>query len=360
MMQDEFQIDGVNVGGKAPVYFIADIAANHDGSLERAKELIWLAKEAGADAAKFQHFQASKIVSDIGFKNLKDSESHQAKWKKSVTRVYEEASVPPEWTSELKRECDAAQISFLSTPYDFESVDLIDPFVTAFKIGSGDIDWLELIEYVATKRKPVILATGASTEEDVVRAVELLQFKNVATAILQCNTNYTASLDNFRHLNLHVLETFKKRWPAFVVGLSDHTRGVASVLASVTLGAKIIERHFTDDINREGPDHKFATDPAEWAVMVEETRRVELALGSYRKSIAENERMSSVVQRRCLRAGRDMARGTVLTRKDIDVLRPATNGAIKPSDLSKVIGATLTEDISCGEELRWSVINAES
>jgi N-acetylneuraminate synthase len=206
----------------------------------------------------------------------------------------------------------------------------------------------------------VILATGASTEEDVVRAVELLQFKNVATAILQCNTNYTASLDNFRHLNLHVLETFKKRWPAFVVGLSDHTRGVASVLASVTLGAKIIERHFTDDINREGPDHKFATNPVEWAVMVEETRRVELALGSYRKSIAENESMSSVVQRRCLRASRDMARGTVLVRSDIDVLRPATNGAIKPSDLSKVIGATLTEDISCGEELRWSVIKAQS
>ena len=360
MIKDVFQIDGVNVGGEAPVYFIADIAANHDGSLERAKELIWLAKESGADAAKFQHFQASKIVSDVGFKSLKDSESHQANWKKSVTKVYEEASVPSDWTLELKRECDNAKISFLSTPYDFESVDLIDPFVSAFKIGSGDIDWLELIEYVAAKRKPVIIATGASTDDDVIRAVELLQIKNVTTAILQCNTNYTANLDNFRHLNLRVLETFKKRWPALVVGLSDHTRGVASVLASVTLGAKIIERHFTDDITREGPDHKFATSPSEWAVMVEETRRVELALGSYQKFIADNEGMSSVVQRRCLRARRDMTRGTVLMRKDIDVLRPATNGAIKPSDLSKVIGATLTEDISCGEELRWSVIKTES
>ena len=360
MIKNEFQIDGVTVGGEAPAYFIADIAANHDGSLERAKDLIWLAKEAGADAAKFQHFQASKIVSDFGFKNLKDSESHQARWKKSVTEVYEEASVPPDWTPELKRECDDAKISFLSTPYDFESVDLIDPFVSAFKIGSGDIDWLELIEYVAARKKPVIIATGASTDDDVIRAVEILRNQKVNIAVLQCNTNYTASLNNFRHLNLHVLETFKKRWPDLVVGLSDHTRGTASVLASVTLGAKIIERHFTDDSSREGPDHKFATNPAEWALMVEETRRVELALGSYQKFIAENESMSSVVQRRCLRASRDMTRGTVLMRKDINVLRPATNGAIKPSDLNLVIGATLTEDIRCGEELRWSVLKTDS
>ena len=360
MIQCEFEIDGVKIGGSASAYFIADIAANHDGSLDRAKELIWLAKESGANAAKFQHFQASKIVSDYGFKNLKDSESHQATWKKTVTDIYKDASVPPEWTSELKHECDRAKITFLSTPYDFESVDLIDPFVSAFKIGSGDIDWLELIEYIARKKKPVIIATGASTDHDVIRAVDLLRRYKVNVAVLQCNTNYTASLDNFTYLNLRVIETFKNRWPELVVGLSDHTRGLAAVLASVALGSKVIERHFTDDINREGPDHKFSTNPAEWAVMVAETRRVELALGAREKIITENEQMSVVVQRRCLRASRTLKRGTVLQREDISILRPATGGAVKPDEINLVIGATLTKDVNYGEELRWSVLISQS
>lgn len=358
MIHDEFQIDGVTVGGSAPAYFIADIAANHDGSLARAKELIWLAKQSGANAAKFQHFQASKIVSDYGFKNLMDSESHQVSWKKTVIEIYQEASVPPDWTSELKRECDRARITFLSTPYDFDSANLIDPFVSAFKIGSGDIDWLELIEYVAKKKKPVIIATGASMDHDVIRAVDLLRNHQVNIAVLQCNTNYTAKLDNFTYLNLRVIETFKERWPDLVVGLSDHTRGLAAVLASVALGSKVIERHFTDDINRDGPDHKFSTNPAEWALMVEETRRVELALGEREKFITKNEQMSVVVQRRCLRAGRDLKCGTVLQRDDISVLRPATSGAIKPDEINLVIGATLTKDVNYGEELRWSVLSS--
>jgi len=157
-------------------------------------------------------------------------------------------------------------------------------------------------------------------------------------------------------LNLRVIETFKNKWPELVVGLSDHTRGLAAVLTSVALGSKVIERHFTDDINREGPDHKFATNPAEWAVMVAETRRVELALGAREKIITENEQMSVVVQRRCLRASRDLKRGTVLQRQDISVLRPATGGAIKPDEINLVIGATLTEDVNYGKELRWSAL----
>ena len=137
-------------------FFIADIAANHDGDLERAKDLIYLAAEAGADAAKFQHFQASTIVSDKGFKSLGGQLSHQAKWKDSVFDVYKAASVDLSWTETLKETCNDAGIPFFTTPYSLDLVDFIDPYVPAYKIGSGDITWLEMIKHVASKQKPYI------------------------------------------------------------------------------------------------------------------------------------------------------------------------------------------------------------
>ena len=147
------------IGDASPTYFIADISANHDGKLERAKSLIRLVAEAGADAAKFQNFRAPSIVSRRGFADLGGQFSHQSRWKKSVYEVYEEASLPWAWTAALKAECDSAGIDYFSTPYDFEAVDMLDPYVEVFKIGSGDITWLEMLRYVAGKRKPVLLAT---------------------------------------------------------------------------------------------------------------------------------------------------------------------------------------------------------
>ena len=134
------------VGENHPTYFIADIAANHDGSLERAKYLIRLAKQAGADAAKFQNFRASKIVSDYGFRSMGSQQSHQSTWKKSVFEVYKGASIPFEWTPELKAVCDEVGIDYFSSPYDFEASDMLDPYVPAYKIGSGEITWLEAME----------------------------------------------------------------------------------------------------------------------------------------------------------------------------------------------------------------------
>jgi len=352
-----FEIEGKMIGLSHPVYFIADIAANHDGSLDRAKYLIELAKNSGADAAKFQHFQAEKIVSDFGFRNLKDPNSHQAKWKKSVYEIYKDFSVPRDWTPILKRVCDDVGIAFLSTPYDFESADLLDPYVPAYKIGSGDIDWSEFLIHICKKNKPIILATGASSLQEVEAAVSTFILFHSNFALLQCNTNYTAEEENFRHLNLRVINDFKRLWPGRVVGLSDHTRGLAAVLGAVSLGARIIERHFTDDSNREGPDHRFATDPAEWKLMVKETRRLELSLGTEEKRICENEVHSVVVQRRCVRAATDLTKGASLLRSDLVVLRPATVGSIKPDEIEKIIGRTLRVDKKLGQELRWSDFN---
>jgi N-acetylneuraminate synthase len=350
----EIRIGTHVIGNDHPTYFIADIAANHDGSLERAKLLIRLAKEAGADAAKFQNFQAAKIVSDYGFKSMGGQVSHQAKWKKSVFEVYKDASVPFDWTPILKEECDKVGIDYFSSPYDFESIDYLDPFVPAYKIGSGDINWPESLVYIARKNKPVLLATGASDMGDVQRAVNTILAINPELVLMQCNTNYTASLDNFNHIHLRVLTTFHSMYPNLILGLSDHTPGHASILGAVALGARVIEKHFTDDNNREGPDHAFAMNPKSWADMVQNTRQLERALGSGDKFVAENEQQTVYLQRRCLRAARDLKAGEVISRQMIDVLRPVAKGAILPYELDAVIGTKVLIDLPAGKEICWT------
>jgi len=348
----ELKIGKHLIGDDHPTYFIADIAANHDGNLERALDLIRLAAKAGANAAKFQNFRGPEIVSDYGFTHMNAQVSHQAKWKKSVTQVYNEASVPFEWTSVLKEACDQAGIDYFSSPYDFEATDLLDPYVPAYKIGSGDITWLEACLRMASKGKPVLLATGASTIGDVQRAVDALLAVNPNLILMQCNTNYTAADGNFDNINLNVLKTYQQMWPDLILGLSDHTHGHATVLGAVALGACVVEKHFTDDNNREGPDHAFAMNPQSWADMVQNTRQLERALGSGNKLVADNEKQTVVVQRRCLRAARDIRAGETFTREMIAVLRPATPGAIEPYEIENVIGLKALKDITQGQELR--------
>ncbi|MEI9974820.1 MAG: N-acetylneuraminate synthase family protein [Ignavibacteriota bacterium] len=344
------------VGEHTPTYFIADISANHDGDLERARALIHLAAESGADAAKFQNFRAEKIVSERGFQTIGGQLSHQAKWKKSVTEVYRDATLPWEWTQTLRRECDAAGIDYFSTPYDFEAVDMLDPYVPAFKIGSGDITWPEMLIAIASKGKPVILATGASDTREVQDAVAAILGVNPQLALMQCNTNYTGSLENFRHIHLNVLKTYAVMFPELVLGLSDHTPGHSTVLGAVALGARMVEKHFTDDTSREGPDHPFSMTPASWREMVDRTRELENALGMPVKRVAENEKQTVVVQRRCLRAACDLVEGAVLSRDVIDVLRPAPCHSVKPYDLPNVLGARLRIDVPAGEALTWSML----
>lgn len=352
----EFKIGTRWIGDAHPVYFIADIAANHDGDLDRAKLLIKLAKDAGADAAKFQNFTAPKIVSDYGFKSLGGQQSHQSRWKKSVFEVYQDASVPFDWTAILKEECDKVGIDYFSSPYDFDAIDKLDAYMPAYKIGSGEIDWIEALERMASKGKPVLLATGAATIGEVQRAVHTILALNKQLVLMQCNTNYTASLENFNHIHLNVLNTYHTLFPEIVLGLSDHTPGHATVLGAVALGARVIEKHFTDDNSREGPDHQFAMNPLTWAEMVENTRRLERAMGSPDKVVADNELETVVIQRRCLRAARDIHAGEIFDRAMIDVLRPATPGAILPDQVGKVIGMVAIADIPAGKELRWGML----
>jgi len=335
----------------APSYFIADIAANHDGDLERAKALIWLAKEAGADCAKFQHFKAEKIVSAAGFAALGAQQGHQAKWDQPVFDVYRAYELNRAWNEELAATARAAGIHFMSTPYDDEAVKQLTPLVPAWKIGSGDITWTDFIAKVARTGKPLLLATGASSMCDVDRAVSAVLTVNRQLVLMQCNTNYTGSLENFRHINLNVLKTYALRFPGVLLGLSDHSPGHATVLGAVAFGARAIEKHFTDDNARKGPDHDFAMNPRSWREMVDRTRELEAALGDGVKRVEDNERETAVLQQRCLRAVQAMPPGHVLRAVDLEALRPAPAGAARPHELMSLVGRTLQRGLDAGEAI---------
>lgn len=342
-------------GGKP--YFIADIAANHDGDLQRAYMLIEKAKEAGADAAKFQNFQASTIVSKNGFASMGKQLSHQASWKKSVYEVYEDASLDEEWTARLKEKCDEFDIEYMTTPYNLPFVDYVDPYVHAYKIGSGDITWFEMLEKVAKKDKVTLLATGASNIEEVERAVKYIEKYNNNIVLMQCNTNYTASSENYKYINLNVLKTYKDMFPECILGLSDHTFGHATVLGALTLGAVVFEKHFTDDNDRIGPDHKFSMNPITWKNMVTEANILYNALGDGVKKLEENEKESVIVQRRSLFLNKDLKKGHILQKEDFIALRPIMPDGIEPWKIDECIGRKLNKDKSSDTYLKMEDID---
>lgn len=345
-------IDGKRISREDPVYFVAEVGSNFDRDLSRAKDLIYLAKESGADAAKFQHYTAGTLVSDYGFSNL-GRHSHQAAWKKSVFSTYQDASLNKDWTAALKETCDHAGISFFSSPYSLDLVDYVDPFVPAYKVGSGDITWIEIIERMASKGKPVLLATGASNLDDVKRATNAALTLTADVVLLQCNTNYTAEQMNYAHLQLSVLRVYETEYPGIVLGLSDHMPGHSAVLGAVALGARLIEKHFTDSTNREGPDHSFSMTPATWREMVDRTRELEMSLGDGQKKIEDNERETVIVQRRCVRAKHDLEPNTDIRDADLEMLRPCPPGAIAPFEAPRLLGRQLKRRVASGQHLTW-------
>ena len=351
-MNAEFRIGRHVVGPSRPIYFVVDIAANHDGDLERAKDLIHRAAEAGANAAKFQNFRAETIVSDYGFKALGTHLSHQASWGKSVFEVYVDASLPVEWAPILKETCDEAGIDYFTAPYDLALLDELSPYVCAWKVGSGDITWLENIERMAADGKPVLIATGASDMDDVRRAMRAARKHTERIVLMQCNTNYTGSLENFRHIALDVLRTYAAEFPDTMLGLSDHTPGHATVLGAVALGARVIEKHFTDDPNRKGPDHSFSMDPRGWREMVDRTRELEAALGPAEKRVMENENEAAVIQRRAVRAARAIRKHHAIAEADLTVLRPCPADALPPYRIGEVVGRMARRDIEAGDCVR--------
>ncbi len=358
----EIRIGSHIIGPGHPCYIISEIGSNFDGDLQRAKDLAKLSKELGADAFKIQNFLAPKIVSNAGFKNLQVA--FQSKWDKPVVEVYRKAEFPREWIQEVADYCKEINIDFFSSPYDIEAVDQLEQIgVQAHKIGSGEIDNLEFLAYVARTGKPMIIGCGAATMEEIEAAVKTIRGEgNEKIILLQCVTNYPSPIKDSNILAMNALKD------AFgvQVGYSDHTIGAAGgaddplngltvPLGAVALGACMIEKHFTDDRTRKGPDHPFAMNPVEFKAMVDGIRAMEQALGDGQKKLMPSEQQTVIIQRRGIYAIRDIAPGEVITRDMVEFLRPAVG--LRPPEIGRVVGHSLNKAVAAGEPLKAEDLN---
>jgi sialic acid synthase SpsE len=344
----EIKIGHRIVGTGHPTYLIAEIGANFDKSLDKAKRLVEAAKESGADCAKFQTFSTPKIVSEGGFSRMKLKGVHGS-WGRTVSEVFREAEFPRDWHHEVSEYCAEIGIDFSTSPYDFEAVDLCEKLNLPFiKIGSGEITWLEMLEYISRKGKPLMLATGDATLSEIDEAVRTIEATGNRNLILmQCITNYPSKIDS---ANVNVLKTYQSAFD-ILTGYSDHSPGPVVALASVVLGGCVIEKHFTLNKADKGPDHPHSMNPVEFKMMVDYVREIERAMGSTRKEVVEEEGETVFVQRRCLYAKRKINIGKVIEEDDIDVLRPALG--IPPKFKKELIGRTAKVNIESGQPLFW-------
>ena len=344
----------LNLKDNKQVYFIAEIGSNFDGSLKRAKDLIRIAKDCGSQAVKFQNYTAKSLVSDKGFKAQEKTKNstHQANWKDSVFNTYDKASLNVEWMNELAEEARKNEIDFLTSPYSIELVDKVNKFCNSLKIGSGDITYHEIIKHAALKNKPLLIATGASTLQEVKQVLQLNELKGKEIVLMQCNTSYKGDPTEDKYQNINVLKTYKELFPEVTLGLSCHSPSNIPVIAAVTLGAKVIEKHFTDDKNREGPDHKFALDPLSWMNMVNEVRSLERILGDGIKRLEKNEYETVIVQRRGIYWAKDLKSGDYITKDCLETLRPCPKDAIGANEFQGLIGKILKKDVHNGDMIK--------
>ena len=342
----EIKIGNKIIGDTHPTYFIAEIGANFDGSIEKAKHLIDAAKKAGADCAKFQTFSTPRIVSEGGFSHMQLKGVHGS-WGRTVSEVFKDAEFPVAWHKEIADYCKVVGIDFSTSPYFKEAVDLcVDLDVPFIKIGSGDITWLEMLDYIARKGKPVMLATGDATMSEIDEAVRTIEATgNKDLVLMQCITNYPSKIES---ANVNVLKTYQSAFDV-LTGYSDHAPGHVVALASVVIGGRVIEKHFTLNKTDKGPDHPHSMEPQEFRFMVDSIREVERAMGSTRKEVVAEEGETVYVQRRCLYAKQDLKKGHIMTSEDIDILRPALG--IPPKFKPMIIGK---EDIVKGQPLFWN------
>jgi len=331
-----------SVGFGAGVFVIAEGGVNHNGDLTKAKKMVEVALESGADAVKFQSFTSEQLVTASAAKA--DYQLRGTPGNETQLEMLKRLELSSAAQRELRDYCRERGMLFLSTPFDEASVDLLQELeVPAYKISSGDLTNLPLIDYVARKGKPLILSTGMADLDEVNEAVRTARQAGSADLILlHCVSNYPA---NPADVNLRAMKAMEEAFEV-PVGYSDHTEQFEIALAAVALGACVIEKHFTLDRNLPGPDHRASLEPAELRAMVAAIRKVESALGHGRKIPAASEGDIALVARRSLTAAADIRAGTRISREEISLRRPGSG--LKPAQLDLLIGRVARVDIPAG------------
>ena len=345
----EIEISGRKIGAGHPAYIIAEMSANHAGSLERAKEIVRKAKECGADCIKIQTYTPDTLTIDCHNPYF---EVQNGTWEgENLYSLYGKAYTPWEWQGEIKKEADRVGIDFLSTPFDNTAVDFLEDLgVEFYKIASFEMIHLPLLSYVASKGKPIILSTGMATLEEIREAVEtVFQTGNKQLVLLKCSSAYPADPED---MHLKTISDMMARFD-LPIGLSDHSMGSLSAATAVALGASVIEKHFCLGREIENPDAFFSMTPQEFKAMVEDVRRVEQALGEATYGVSKQEE-ASMVFRRSVFAVKDIGAGETLTEENLRIIRPGYG--LKPKYLADVLGMKTERALKRGEPLSFDVL----
>jgi sialic acid synthase len=340
MSERRLRIDGVDITDASACYVIAEIGHNHQGDVEKAKQLIRAAKECGADAVKLQKRSNRLLYTRAYYDQPYDNEFSFG----STYGAHREAlELSVEDYRELQAYAHEQGIAFFATAWDVESADLLAELdVPAFKIASGDLLNTPLQRHLASFGKPIFLSTGGGTMDDVERAVETILPINEQLCVLQCTAAYPAATED---LNLRVITTLRARFPGLVVGLSDHQSGISMALVAYMLGARVIEKHFTLDHALKGTDHAFSLMPDGLRRLVRDLRRIEPALGDGVKRPLPVEARALAKMGKKLVAARDLDLGHVLTRDDIAIKSPA-DGGLPPCELDRLVGRRLRRPVA--------------
>jgi len=344
------KIQNYNIGNESPCFIIAELSANHNGSLDVAIETIKAAKRSGADAIKLQTYTPNTMTIDHDNSHFKINEG--TLWDgKTLFELYGEAYTPWEWHETLFKVAEEEGLICFSSPFDLTAVDFLEKFnVPAYKIASFEIQDIPLIEYAASKMKPIIISTGIANLEDIQLAVDICRkVGNEEIILLKCTSSYPAPLEL---ANLVTIQDIKKRFNV-EVGFSDHTYGFLAPAVATTLGAKIIEKHFILNKSIGGPDADFSLDEKEFKAMVDAVRDTEKMLGTVNydvsKKVEKNRKFA-----RSLFIVEDVKKGEKLTEKNIRSIRPGYG--LHPKHYKEVLGKTFTNDFSKGEPLSLEML----
>jgi len=345
-----FKISDFDFNKSGKTFIIAELSANHNQNFDIAAKSVKAAKETGADAIKIQTYTADTITinSDKEYFKIKGDNL----WKgKTLYELYQEAYTPWDWQPKLKKIADELGIILFSSPFDFSAVDFLEKMdIPAYKIASFEITDIPLIKYVASKQKPIIISTGIAELEDIELAVETCRAEgNTQIALLKCTSSYPAP---FEDINLRTIPDIKKRFDT-VVGLSDHTLGISIPIAAVSLGARIVEKHFILDKSIGGPDAAFSIEPKEFKQMVDSIREVEKSLGQVTYEINDKVKASRVFAR-SLFVVENIKKGELLTNINIKSIRPSDG--LHPKHYNEVLGKKAKTNIGKGTPLSWDLI----
>ncbi|MFX0014118.1 MAG: N-acetylneuraminate synthase [Promethearchaeota archaeon] len=337
------------IGEGNPCFIIAEAGVNHNGSLELAKNLVDVAKNVGADAVKFQTFKPERLVTRYAKKadyqkatTLEESQHEMLMKLKLTERQFKD----------LKDYTTKKEIIFLSTPFDLETVEFLDKLdIPAFKIGSGDVTNIPLLEHIAKKLKPIILSTGMSNLGEIENAIETItNCNNENIILLHCVTSYPTPIEA---ANLMAIGTLRKAFKR-LVGFSDHTLGILAPIIAISLGASVIEKHFTLDKKLKGPDHQASLEPNEFAEMVRMIRTAEKALGDGIKKLEDVEKEIKKVARRSIVARSEILPGQIISEENLDIKRPGIG--LEPKHFNQVIGKKAKRKISEDELISWDLL----